>query len=91
MPTLLEESLPALYSTLGEVVGCNRESEINVAFQSALCGVAIVQTWQEIRRESNQESLAKEQEINYCQKKLSKTHYLPLAASLIMFILKSFS
>lgn len=63
MPTLLEESLPALYSTLGEVVGCNRESEINVAFQSALCGVAIVQTWQEIRRESNQESLAKNRKL----------------------------
>lgn len=60
---------PALCITLGEVVGCNREGEINVAFQSALSGVAIVETWQEVRRESNQERLTKEQEVRYGQNK----------------------
>lgn len=80
--------LPALNITFCEVFGCKREGEINIAFQSALSGVAIIKTWQEIRRESNQESLTKEQEVRYNRKPKPKHIKFSLAAPLILITLK---
>lgn len=53
--------------TLGEIVGGSRKGEINVASQTPLGGVAIIEAWKEVRRESNQESLTEEREVKHGQ------------------------
>ena len=58
--------LPARGVVLGKVVWGDGKGKVDITLQASFSGVVVVEPWQEVRGESDQEGLAPRQEVTRC-------------------------